>query len=150
MPNKMLSMIGAGLRLKCPRCSVGPLYRRPFSMNSHCFQCGLKFEREQGYFVGAIYINYAATVAIAVPGFFILDAFTHMTIQQQLTIWVPFAVVFPLLFFHHSRSLWLVLDHLFNPAASLYPVPPKKPASLSSSNNESPPLPTRRAGRRPR
>ena len=44
-------------------------------MNSHCFQCGLKFEREQGYFVGAIYINYAATVAIAVPGFFILDTY---------------------------------------------------------------------------
>ena len=76
MPNKILSMLRAGLRLKCPRCRVGPLYRRPFSMNSHCFQCGLKFEREQGYFVGAIYINYAATVAIAVPGFFILDTYT--------------------------------------------------------------------------
>jgi uncharacterized protein (DUF983 family) len=150
MSNKILSMLGAGLRLKCPRCSVGPLYGRPFSMNSYCFHCGLKFEREQGYFVGAIYINYAATVSIAVPGFFILDAFTRMTIQQQLTIWIPFAVVFPLLFFHHSRSLWLVLDHLFNPAASLYRVPPNKPASLSSSDNESPPLPTPRADRRPR
>ena len=150
MSNKILSMLGAGLRLKCPRCSVGPLYGRPFSMNSYCFHCGLKFEREQGYFVGAIYINYAATVSIAVPGFFILDAFTRMTIQQQLTIWIPFAVVFPLLFFHHSRSLWLVLDHLFNPAASLYRVPPNKPASLSSSDNEPPPLPPRRAGRRHR
>ena len=150
MSNKMLSMIGAGIRLKCPRCYVGPLYRRPFFMNSHCFHCGLKFEREQGYFVGAIYINYAATIAIAVPGFFILDAFTRMTIQQQLTIWIPFTVVFPLLFFHHSRSLWLVLDHLFNPAKSLYPLPSKESASLSSPDNESPPLPTRRAGRRPR
>ena len=118
-------MLSAGLRLKCPRCRVGPLFRRPFSMNSYCFQCGLKFEREQGYFIGAIYINYAATVAIAVPGFFLLDTFTRMTIQQQLAIWVPFAIVFPLLFFHHSRSLWLVLDHLFNPAKGLYPVPPK-------------------------
>lgn len=150
MPNRILTLLGAGLRLKCPRCSAGALYRRPFSMNSHCSRCGLKFEREQGYFVGAIYINYAATVAIAVPGFFILDAFTHMTIHQQLAIWVPFAVVFPLLFFHHSRSLWLVLDQLFNPTKSLYPVPPKKTASLSSSDNESPPLPTRRAGRHPR
>jgi uncharacterized protein (DUF983 family) len=97
-------------------------------MNNYCFHCGLKFEREQGYFVGAIYINYAATVAIAVPGFFILDVFTHMTIQQQLAIWVPFAVIFPLLFFHHSRSLWLVLDHFFNPAKKIYPVPSKNSA----------------------
>jgi uncharacterized protein (DUF983 family) len=94
-------------------------------MHSNCGHCGLKFEREQGYFVGAIYINYAATVAIAVPGFFILDVFTTMTIDQQLALWLPFAIVFPLLFFHHSRSIWLALDHLFNPADKLYPVPSK-------------------------
>ena len=116
-------------------------------MNSHCPRCGLKFEREQGYFVGAIYINYAATVAIAIPGFFLLDAFTSLTVHQQLVLWIPFAVLFPLLFFHHSRSLWLALDHLFNPAKSLYSVPLSKPAS-SSFDNESPPQPTRRADRR--
>lgn len=95
-------------------------------MNSDCSHCGLKFEREQGYFVGAIYINYAATVAIAVPGFFLLDLFTGMTINQQLALWVPFAIIFPLIFFHHSRSLWLALDHWFNPAKSFYSVPPQK------------------------
>jgi uncharacterized protein (DUF983 family) len=120
-------MIGNGVRLKCPRCGVGALYRRPFSMHGTCPHCGLKLEREQGYFVGAIYINYAATVLIAVPGFFILDVFTSMTLHQQLALWVPFAVVFPLVFFHHSRSLWLALDHLLNPAKSVYSVPPKKP-----------------------
>jgi uncharacterized protein (DUF983 family) len=119
-------MLGSAVRLRCPRCGVGSLYVKPFRMRSNCSQCGLQFEREQGYFVGAIYINYAATVAIAVPGFFLLDAFTGMTINQQLALWVPFAIIFPLLFFHHSRSLWLALDHLFNPAKSLYGVPPKK------------------------
>jgi uncharacterized protein (DUF983 family) len=95
-------------------------------MRLACAHCGLKFEREQGYFIGAIYINYAATVLIAVPGFFILDVFTNITIDQQLALWIPFTVIFPLLFFHHSRSLWLVLDHWFNPAKGLYRVPPKK------------------------
>jgi len=121
-------MFGYGLRLKCPRCGVGSLYAKPFRMSPTCAQCGLKFEREQGYFVGAIYINYAATVAIAVPGFFLLDASTSMNINQQLAIWLPFAVIFPLIFFHHSRSLWLILDHFFNPAPELYNVPPKKTA----------------------
>jgi hypothetical protein len=49
-----------------------------------------------------------------------------LPINQQLWIWVPFAILFPPLFFHHSRALWLVLDHLFNPPSSLYKVPPKK------------------------
>ena len=126
MANRALSMLGNALRLKCPRCGVGPLYAGPFRMYPNCAHCGLTYEREQGYFVGAIYINYAATVLIAVPGFFLLDVFTGITIEQQLMIWVSFAIIFPLLFFHHSRSLWLALDHLFNPSKSLYTVPPKK------------------------
>ena len=119
-------MLGRGLRLRCPRCGLGWLYRKPFTMNQNCPHCHLQFEREQGYFVGAIYINYAGTIAVAVPGFFLLDAFTKITVHQQLALWIPFALIFPLLFFHHSRSLWLALDHFFNPAASLFAIPPKK------------------------
>jgi uncharacterized protein (DUF983 family) len=125
--NRVLQMVNSGLRLKCPRCGVGSLYEKPFRMYPDCPHCGLKFEKEQGYFVGAIYVNYAATVLLAVPGFFVLDAFTNITINQQLSIWIPFSIIFPLLFFHHSRSLWLALDHLLNPAKSLYSVPPKTP-----------------------
>jgi hypothetical protein len=95
-------------------------------MYSSCAACGLKFEREQGYFVGAIYINYTATILIAVPGYFVLDLWTAMDINRQLALWIPFAVIFPLIFFHHSRSLWLFLDHLLNPPSRLYSVPPKK------------------------
>jgi uncharacterized protein (DUF983 family) len=126
MAARILRMLSSGLRLKCPRCGTGSLYEKPFRMRVDCNYCHLKFEREQGYFVGAIYINYAATVLIAVPGFFILDAFTSITIDQQLAFWIPFTIVFPLLFFHHSRSLWLVLDHWFNPVKDLYRVPPPK------------------------
>jgi len=122
-------MLGYGLRLKCPRCGAGPLYAKPFKMLGNCPGCGLKFEREQGYFVGAIYITYAATVGIAVPGFFLLDVFAGLTINQQLALWIPFAVIFPLIFFHHSRSLWLTLDHFFNPAKNLYSLPPKNSAN---------------------
>ncbi len=118
-------MLGRGLRLRCPRCGAGRLYLKPFRMHQNCPHCSVKFEREQGYFVGAIYINYAATVGIALPGFFLLDAFAGITLNQQLGLWLSFAVIFPLLFFHHARSLWLVLDHYFNPTAKLYSIPPK-------------------------
>lgn len=119
-------MLGHGLRLRCPRCGQGMLYAKPFNMHEHCANCALKFEREQGYFIGAIYINYAATIAIAVPGFFLLDTFTGININQQLALWIPFAVIFPLIFFHHSRSLWLVLDHFFNPVKHIFSLPTKK------------------------
>ena len=122
---KLFRMLAHGVRLKCPRCGRGSLYQKPFSMYSNCSVCGLKFEREQGYFVGAIYVNYAATVFVAITGFFLLDVYAGLDINRQLEIWVQFAILFPILFFHHSRSLWLVLEHLLNPAHTLYPVPPK-------------------------
>jgi len=48
--------------------------------------CHFKFEREHGFFVGAIYLNYAATVAIAIPGYFVLDYLTEMTLTQRLVL----------------------------------------------------------------
>jgi uncharacterized protein (DUF983 family) len=85
-------------------------------MFPQCSHCALTFEREQGYFVGAIYINYAATTVIAIAGFLTLDYFAHLSLPPQLLLWGSFAILFPLFFFRYSRSLWLSLDYLFNPA----------------------------------
>src|SRR5690348_13144551 len=49
------------LRLRCPACGDGRIYRRLVRMRPGCSHCGLVYEREQGYFVGAIYINVIAT-----------------------------------------------------------------------------------------
>lgn len=85
-------------------------------MHGHCPTCNLQFEREQGYFVGAIYVNYAVTVVIAFMGFFALGSFTRISLTQQILIWVAFAIVFPLGFFRHSKGLWLSIDYIVNPA----------------------------------
>jgi len=122
--SRVIRLLFSGLLLKCPRCGLGPLFYGLFSMHSQCSNCSLGFEREQGYFVGAMYINYGATVIIAIPGYFILDYFLGISLAMQLALWIGFAISFPLLFFRHSRSFWLTLDHFFNPPEStLYPVP---------------------------
>jgi uncharacterized protein (DUF983 family) len=111
-------IITRGFRLRCPRCGAAPLFRGLFSMYQDCLSCDLRFEREPGYFVGAIYINYAATAVIAIVGYFGLDHFIGLPPGTQLILWGSFAVGFPLLFFRYSRSLWLSLDYLFNPESS--------------------------------
>ena len=103
------------LRLTCPRCGRAPLFRGWFQMNVVCAACDLRFERAQGYWVGAIYVNYGVTVVIAVGGFFLLNAWTSLQTAGQLALWVPFVIVFPLWFFRYSRSLWLGLEYGLNP-----------------------------------
>src|SRR5436309_124222 len=63
--NRLFRTLGRAVRLRCPRCGATALFRGWFSMADACALCGLRFERVQGYFVGAIYINYAVTAGVA-------------------------------------------------------------------------------------
>lgn len=86
-----------------------------FTMYSQCQVCDLRFEREQGYFLGAIYINYAVTIGIMLTGFFILEYTTDVSLAQQIILWCLFGVLFPMLFYRYSKSLWLSIDCIFDP-----------------------------------
>ena len=101
--------------LRCPDCGLGPLYRSLFRMNAQCEYCDLIYEREQGYFIGAIYINVIATESLLVGTLLIYGLISGKISQTILTVLVLLALTLPLVFFHHSRSLWLCIDHILNP-----------------------------------
>jgi hypothetical protein len=84
-------------------------------MPPRCAACGLSFERAQGYWVGAIYVNYAVTVTIALAGALLLWGVAGVSTADQLWLWLGFVGVFPIWFFRYSRSLWLALELLINP-----------------------------------
>lgn len=112
---RLSTALNRALRLRCPRCGAGALFRAAFAMHECCAVCHLVFEREPGYFVGAIYINYAVTVILAIGGFLLLDEYTSLSTTAQVVLWCVFGTVFPLCFFRYSKSLWLAVDHLINP-----------------------------------
>jgi uncharacterized protein (DUF983 family) len=107
--------LGRAVRLRCPRCGRTRLFRSWFAMVERCGVCGLRFERAQGYWVGAIYLNYAATITVAVGGFLVWWALAAPPVGWQLAVWGPFCVVFPLWFFRYSRSFWLAIEYAVNP-----------------------------------
>jgi uncharacterized protein (DUF983 family) len=103
------------LRLACPRCGGTRLFPGWFAMTPACLRCGLRFERAPGYFVGAIYVNYAITAAIMIGAGLFLWRYAGVAPARQLWWWAPFAVLFPVWFFRYSRSLWLGIEYLVNP-----------------------------------
>ena len=105
-----------GLRLRCPRCGEGQMFAGMFKMYSECGSCHFRFEREAGYFVGAMYINYGMTVFITFAGYFALDYFTSISFLTNFILWIAICALFPIFFFRYSRSLWLSLDYIFNPS----------------------------------
>ncbi len=61
--------ISSAIDGKCPRCRKGNMFRAPLlsfkskKMHANCPHCGLKFEKEPGYFYVAMYVSYAFVVA---------------------------------------------------------------------------------------
>jgi len=108
-------LLGRALRLRCPLCGQGKLFRGWLTMHRECPNCGVKFEREPGFFLGSIYINYGLTsliVAIAYP----VLLFGGFVAETPLLIGsLVFVVVFSLLIFPWARSLWLGFDQWRDP-----------------------------------
>ena len=107
----LVRILRCSFRLKCPQCSKGALFQTYFKMFTHCPQCNLKFERESGYFIGAMYLNYGATVLIAFPSYFLIETFTPIPFFFNLSIWGLFSAIFPVLFYRYSKSIWLNFDY---------------------------------------
>ncbi len=84
-------------------------------MNERCPVCGLRFEREQGYFLGAMYISYALMLPLLLLFLALLWAFTNWD------WWLRFAVAIALLvplappLATVSRVLWIHFDRAIDP-----------------------------------
>jgi len=106
--------LGRALRLRCPRCGIGRLFKNWLRMESNCSHCRLKYERAPGYYLGSAYINYALTAFLltaAYVGLHFGAGYTNRALAGPL---VAFCVVFPLFFFRYARSLWLAMDFRFD------------------------------------
>jgi len=104
----------------CPRCRTGRIFSTTIfrifpKMNERCPACGLKFEREQGYFLGAMYFSYAiGCVAIALLAL-IVWALLRWDLPECVgagfLLFLPAGSV--VTFF--SRVLWIYFDQSIDP-----------------------------------
>src|SRR5437588_10312796 len=98
--------------LKCPVCGRASIARKFFHIRHHCPACHALFQREEGFFVGALSINVVTTELVTLAVYMFCQL--ALGLRDQLLWPVTFAValLFPIAFYHHSWSLWLSLDHL--------------------------------------
>jgi len=87
-------------------------------MRDDCDYCGLVFVREQGYFVGAIYLNIVATEFLIFSAYIALTFMLRVADEATYPILFSLALVLPLIFNRHARSLWLSLDYALDPPGS--------------------------------
>jgi uncharacterized protein (DUF983 family) len=109
---RTIALVGwRSLKLQCPVCGRASIVQRPFNLKHRCTACDAIFKREEGFFVGAIMANVIATEVFILLIYFLL-LFTTLSDSVTFTILFAMGITFPLLFYHHSWSLWLAMDHL--------------------------------------
>lgn len=105
-------MLRRAARLRCPRCGGGGLFTRWFGMVPVCPTCRLDFEREEGYWTGAMMVNLAVTEGVFLVVFvgLVLATAPDVPWRTVLIVVVALNLALPLVFFPFSRTLWLAGD----------------------------------------
>ena len=103
------------LAQRCPRCLVGRVWRGFVSMNPTCPECGLIFERESGYFAGAMVVSYVLAVPILAGIVLALIMLARLDAVVALIIGNTAYLVLVPFIFRYSRVVWLHIDWLIDP-----------------------------------
>jgi uncharacterized protein (DUF983 family) len=107
-----------GLRQRCPVCGRGRIFAGFFKTYEKCPVCGFEFEREPGYYTGAMAINLVVSelliAIVAVP----LAASQAVPITALIILGCTLPVLLPLLFYRPTKSLWMSFDHFIHPVGS--------------------------------
>ncbi len=104
-----------GFTRRCPRCGSGHLFRRYFTLVPDCPRCGLHFERESGYFVGALAINMIVVGGVFAAVFVALVAATvpNIPVAPLLAVLVPLMLFAPILYYPFSKTVWMAVDRAY-------------------------------------
>ena len=115
-----MTAIGGILRQLCPRCRQGAIYRASLwrgylAMHDRCPVCGLKFEREPGYFLGAFYFSYILSIPPGLVLVLLLWKLTHW--RFDIVMLAAFVCYLPLVpaVTRWSRVIWIYVDQHFDP-----------------------------------
>jgi len=87
-------------------------------MYEYCPVCGLRFEREPGYFLGALYVAYAIAVPLLVLLTLLVWLLTRWNLVPVLLGGGALLVPCTPLVFRYSRVIWMHMDYRLEPWGS--------------------------------
>jgi uncharacterized protein (DUF983 family) len=109
-----MNMIAAILLRRCSHCRQGKIFRGLWRMNQDCPECGIHFEREQGYWMMSVFIGYVMYGVVLAP---VALALYFMQVPMQTSFIIMGALIVLLIppVFMYARVIWLHIDELLDP-----------------------------------
>lgn len=101
---------------RCPLCRNGRIFSAPMTMHAQCPACRYVFEREPGYFLGAIVIGYIlGVVLVAALGVLTHVAWPALGWEWSFVAGVALYLPFTPAVFRYSRTIWMYVDNWLDP-----------------------------------
>ncbi|HZZ56912.1 MAG TPA: TFIIB-type zinc ribbon-containing protein [Opitutaceae bacterium] len=117
MPVTRLQIVARGLTNRCPNCGGRTLFKPGtlFQINPACPNCGLKIERDEGFFLGSMSLNYGVTLVGFLTPVAILTYRGVFSTTTAIVLAGAGSLLVPALLYRSSRSWWLMNYYLFLP-----------------------------------
>lgn len=119
-------MLWRGLTKRCAVCGSGHLYESWFRMKARCPRCGYRFEREEGFFLGAYVVNLAVAegliaILCIVPLIWLSATSPDTSLWPVIIAGLVGAALGPVLFYPFSRTVWVAFELILRPAGASEP-----------------------------
>lgn len=110
-------IIQRGLTNRCPNCGGKTLFREDklFELNKTCSSCGLKLEKEEGFFLGAMALNYGITCIVFLAPIATLWYKGVLGDTIAAVAGLGAALLVPVLLYRSTRSWQMALYYFFLP-----------------------------------
>lgn len=111
---------------KCPQCRESDIFctRNPyhfrtlFLMPTHCDKCGLVFNKEPGFFYGAMYVGYGLSIGYLMSFYFAMMILTpDFEVETYFVFGIGSLLLLTPVVFKVSRSIWISMFVKYDPDA---------------------------------
>ena len=105
------------LKLRCPVCEKGKIFKTYFDTPERCSSCGFYFMRENGYFLPHVAIGYGLVVSVTLGIWPLLRyVFGVESDAVILTSMIVSGLLFGIWSNRYAKMLWLAFDLTLHPA----------------------------------
>ena len=112
---RLMVLLGRALTRRCPYSGARGVYRNWWSLRERCPQCGVLFEREEGYLVGVYAVN---LIGAEFLGFGIVLALLLASDLSTLAIQIAaiaLGIALPVIGYPFAAALWITIDLMLDP-----------------------------------
>jgi uncharacterized protein (DUF983 family) len=103
-----------GLRKRCPRCGSRGIFESFFALRERCPRCGLRYQKEEGGFLGAMVVNYIVAVVawLVLLGIVLALTVPDVPVVALTLASIALLVLLPVAFYPNSKGVWAAVEYL--------------------------------------